>query len=290
MQELSSRFKPVVMIASIATPGDDEKKAAGRRVPTTLGSGRVWKKGKTGNDEGDDDLDMTATAVDEEAAPPAKGEWVKGVGALGARDEEREKGKKGDKGKGKNGKGVKDLTMTMMEEHIQEMQKTITAMKKEMEGLMAENKILKEQHTRKFEQDKEDKGTSGRGDQGGRWWEGGRKDDDPWKGWYGGDKDRKGDDAWVEDDGKEDNRLGRDVKDERGTRVDDRGTRMWWEGGNYDRRNEMVARGFIRNTYWKEIKEKVEDVMGESGIAYNRVRVIGEKSSFAIIKFDQYES
>ena len=61
-------------------------------------------------------------------------------------------------------------------------------------------------------------------------------------------------------------------------------------GGNLDRRNEMIARGFDRNTYWKEIKEKVEEVIEVSGITYDRVKVIGEKASFAIINFDHYES
>ena len=53
---------------------------------------------------------------------------------------------------------------------------------------------------------------------------------------------------------------------------------------------KWLQRGFGLNTYWKEIKEKVEEVMGESGISYNRVRVLGEKSSFAIITFDKYEN
>ena len=52
----------------------------------------------------------------------------------------------------------------------------------------------------------------------------------------------------------------------------------------------MISRGFDRNTYWKEIKWNVEEVMEVSGITYNRVKVIGEKASFVIIKFDQYES
>ena len=70
----------------------------------------------------------------------------------------------------------------------------------------------------------------------------------------------------------------------------DRVSRVWWGDGNHDRRNEMIARGFDRNTYWKEIKGKVEEVLDVSGIRYNKVKVIGEKASFAIIKFDQYES
>jgi hypothetical protein len=58
----------------------------------------------------------------------------------------------------------------------------------------------------------------------------------------------------------------------------------------YDRQNEMIARGFNRNTYWKDIKARVEEVLGISSITYERVKVIGEKASFAIIKFDKYET
>ena len=183
----------------------------------------------------------------------------------------------------------KDLTLALMEEQIQELQQTNKAMQKELEGLKAENKRLNEQHKYKVDQDKEDKGTLGRGDKDGRWGEGEWRPDDPWKGWNGGNKERKGDDARGNDDGKGDNKYGRDVKDERGTRV-------WWGGSTdrrydwwNDRRNEMVMRGFRRNMYWKEIKSKGEDVMKESGITYRRVKVIGEKSSFAIIQFYEYD-
>ena len=69
---------------------------------------------------------------------------------------------------------------------------------------------------------------------------------------------------------------------------DERATRVWW-GGNKDRRNEMVTRGFKRNTHWKEIKTKVEGIMGVSGVTYGGVKVIGQMSSFAIIRFDKYE-
>ena len=50
----------------------------------------------------------------------------------------------------------------------------------------------------------------------------------------------------------------------------------------------MVARGFRWNTNWKEIKGRVEEVMEESGVAYGRVQVIGQRASFAFIRFDDY--
>jgi hypothetical protein len=52
----------------------------------------------------------------------------------------------------------------------------------------------------------------------------------------------------------------------------------------------MVASGFERNTYWKEIKAKVEDVMGRSRVTYGGVKVIGQMASFAIIRFDTPEN
>ena len=52
----------------------------------------------------------------------------------------------------------------------------------------------------------------------------------------------------------------------------------------------MVARGFKRNTYWKEIKSKVEGVMGKSKVTNGGVKVIGQMASFAIIRFDEYEN
>ena len=111
----------------------------------------------------------------------------------------------------------------------------------------------------------------GRRDKGG-WKQGEERVDDDWE----------KDDVWTEDEGKWEQKLGRDGRD-------DRGARVWW-GGGYDRRNEMIARGFYRNTYWKEIKEKVEEVMGVSTIIYKKVKVIGERTSFAIIQFDSYEN
>ena len=51
----------------------------------------------------------------------------------------------------------------------------------------------------------------------------------------------------------------------------------------------MVTRGFKRNTHWKEIKAKVEGIMGGSRVTYGGVKVIGQMASFAIIRFDEYE-
>ena len=70
---------------------------------------------------------------------------------------------------------------------------------------------------------------------------------------------------------------------------DDGGHQAQGESRRTDRRNEMVARGFARNTKWKSIKAAVEKVMNKTGVAYSRVQVIGEMNSFAFIKFDAYE-
>ena len=173
------------------------------------------------------------------------------------------------------------MTTALMEEHIQEMQRTITAMKQQIEELKAENKSLKEQQTYNHVHNKDDVGTLGRSDQG-KWREGGQRYVDPWAGWKGRDNAWKSDDEWVDDDGKWKNKVEREVNDERATRV-------WW-GGRIDRRNEMVARGFKRNTYWKEIKSKVEGVLGESKVTNGGVKVIGQMASFAIIRFEEYEN
>ena len=277
------------MLASIATPGDDEKKAAGRRVPTTPGSGRVWKKGKTGNDEGDGDLDMTALAGDgDPATGVGKGKENEGP-IKGGKDGTKggDKGGMGLKGGGTKGGGGRDLTAAMMEEQVtvmmgrmRQMQEEISMMKKAMEDVRIENEQLKNQLKQRIQNNK-DKEVGGGGDQ-----VGGRVLEDAWKDW----KEGKGkDQATTEDHHWDDGNIKWEQK-AGGDWRDDWWTRTWRVGGNYDRQNEMVARGFDRNTYWKEIKEKVEEVMGKSGITYNRVRVIGEKSSFAIIRFDQYEN
>ena len=92
----------------------------------------------------------------------------------------------------------------------------------------------------------------------------------------------KEDNKWINDDGKWNQKLGSDGKG-------DRATRDGW-GERSDRRNEMVARGFKRNTYWKEIKSKVEEVMEVSRVPNKGVKVIGQMASFAIIRFDTYEN
>ena len=61
------------------------------------------------------------------------------------------------------------------------------------------------------------------------------------------------------------------------------------EGRRDDRPNEMVARGFGRNTHWKKIKEKVVEVMGESRVTHGRVQIIGQMASFAIIESEEFE-
>ena len=48
--------------------------------------------------------------------------------------------------------------------------------------------------------------------------------------------------------------------------------------------------GFKRNTYWKEIKSKVEEMMGESRVTNGGVKVIGQIASFVIVRFDPYEN
>ena len=161
------------------------------------------------------------------------------------------------------------------------MQKIIAALKQETDGLRTENGTLKGHHTHNPVQDKEDKGTWGRADQG-RWRAVGWADVDPWKDWIGRNKTWKGDDEWVNDEGKLEQKIERDVKDERTTRV-------WW-GGCIDRRNETVAMRFKRNTHWKNIKSKVEEVMGKSRVTNGGVNVIGQMASFAIIRFDAYEN
>jgi hypothetical protein len=112
--------------------------------------------------------------------------------------------------------------------------------------------------------------------------EDGRWDDDPWKHWNGRDEMTTEDNKWINDDEKWNQKCERDVKDERTTRV-------WW-GGHIDRRNEMVARGLKRNTHWKEIKSKVEEVMGKLRVTNGGVKVIGQMASFAIIRLDAYEN
>ena len=187
------------MVEALSSPVPGSAKSrSGRRGQ---GSGRVWR-----SPGGEDETMITAM----------------GLGGGG-----------GGKGGGGEGGGRTDLTMVLMEEQIQEMQRTITAMKQQIDGLKAENKSLKEQQTHNPAYDKDDKGAWGQ-DQG-KWRAGGRGDVDPWKDWNGRDKAWRGDEEMVNDEGKWKQTVERDVKDERTTRG--------WVGGRIDRRNEMVAMG-----------------------------------------------
>ena len=61
-------------------------------------------------------------------------------------------------------------------------------------------------------------------------------------------------------------------------------------GRNNDRRNEMVTQGFRRNTFWKNIKSKMEEIIGTSRVTSGGVNVIGQMACSAIIRFDTYEN
>jgi hypothetical protein len=183
---------------------------------------------------------------------------------------------------GGDGGGRRNLEPTIMQEHVKEMEVKIRIMQQEIDNLKKENMELKNQNNN---ENKEQRGGGNKGKWGeGRWWA-----NDPWKKWNGRDATTEADDTWGNDDGKGGQngegwryQLERDEKDEWETRV--------WRGGRIDRRNEMVARGFKRNTYWKEIKSKVEEVMGKSRVTNGGVKVIGQMASFAIIRFDSYEN
>ena len=188
---------------------------------------------------------------------------------------------------GGDGGGRRDLTATVLEEQIKEMMTKMKLMQTEIDNLTKENMQLKNKKDEVLKksslqhQKQDNKATWGGVDRG-MWMEDGRWDDDPWKHWKGRDEMTTEDNKWINDDEKWNQKCEGDVKDERTTRV-------WW-GGRIDRRNEMVARGFKRNTHWKEIKSKVEEVMGKSGVTNGGVKVIGQMASFAIIRFDAYEN
>ena len=69
-----------------------------------------------------------------------------------------------------------------------------------------------------------------------------------------------------------------------GEKEADMGREALLDGRRNDRRNEMVARGFARNTKWKNIKATVEEVMNKSGVVYDRVQVIGGMNQFACVR------
>jgi hypothetical protein len=230
----------------------EQKRAAGFSTPS---SGRKWgpKASKTDGYEYED-----AAGVEDLAMSAALGRDGDGGG---------------------DGGGRHDLTIKLMEEELKMMKEKMNDMKKANDDLKAENDALKKSIPQQQNQDNKEKHGGGEDS----WWKkGGRWDDDPWKDWKGRDDTmNKGNDC-VNDDGKWDQKFERVGKD-------DWGARVWW-GGRIDRRNEMVARGFKRNTYWKEINSKVEEVMGKSRVTNGGVKVIGQMASFAIIRFDEYES
>ena len=100
------------------------------------------------------------------------------------------------------------------------------------------------------------------------------------KNWNGRDATTEADDTWGNGDGKGGQQFEWDGDGDR--------ARVWWGGGN-DRHNDMVARGSNRNTFWKNIKTKVEETMRMSTVTYQGVKVIGQMASFAIIRFDTHE-
>ena len=147
------------------------------------------------------------------------------------------------------------------------MQAKMKRMQDEIDILKKENMRLKMQSNKETQEEWGKDGWKERG-----WWE-----VDPWRNWKGKDDATKRNDEWVDEDGTREQKVEGDGKGDGGTRV--------WCGGRSNRRNEMVARCFERNTYWKEIKTKVEDVTGRSGVTYGEVKVIGQMASFAIIPF-----
>ena len=52
----------------------------------------------------------------------------------------------------------------------------------------------------------------------------------------------------------------------------------------------MIVRGFERNTSWKDIKGRTEEILKVSQMDYERVLVIGQRASFAIIIFQRWEA
>ena len=172
----------------------------------------------------------------------------------------------------------------MMKGLINQMQSEMDRMKGELKDLKEENKTLKDQKVSNPGKHKQDDGMGGRGNQG-KGGEEGQKDHDPWKDWKKQEEAPKVDDGWEKGGGAWKEKV------EAGTYGrEDWGKRVWRGGGGNDRSNEMVARGFKRNTYWNEIKLRVEEVMGLSRVMNNGVKVIGEMASFAIIRFDKYEN
>ena len=92
-----------------------------------------------------------------------------------------------------DGGGRRDLTIKLMEERMQEMKKTITAMMKEIKDLKTENDTLKNNES----QNKDS------------WREEGRWENDPWKNWKGREETTKdGNTNWGSDDGRWEQKVG----------------------------------------------------------------------------------
>ena len=165
-----------------------------------------------------------------------------------------------------------NLETKMLEAQVESLMTKIKAMEQQMEQLRGDNDKLKQRINEK-ESSKYQKGWEGHGG-----WEGQET-------WGGSEKE------WDNDDYKGDNQKGKQWerdgwKDgwsmERRTY---RGEWGWTTERLNDRRDEMVLKGFPRNTHWKEIKAKGEALMNESGVEYKFVRVIGAMSSFCIVVF-----
>ena len=151
-------------------------------------------------------------------------------------------GRGGGGGGGGYGSGRSDLTMTMMDAHCKRCNP---------KSRLCKSKWLKTE----VKQFKDDKAREGKMEHGGGWRKGlgGRADDngkDEWRG-RGGWKDWRENDEWKWVNGG----------------WGDKGNREWSEGRRNDRRNEMVARTFGINIYWKTIKGMIEgDGKGGGGL------------------------
>ena len=175
--------------------------------------------------------------------------------------EQRQGGGGGDGAGARSGNdGSHNYKIQMLEEQMSQMETSVKHMKGMMQQMKEEIEELKKDKNNKVEENQQ---------------EGQPKD---WKAWGGEWKEQN---AWNED------RAGGHQFGMSGW--DNQGHRVWGEDRRIDRKNEMVARGFERNTKWTIIKDAVEKVMNKSGVTFHRVQVIGQKNSFAFIKFETYE-
>jgi hypothetical protein len=124
------------------------------------------------------------------------------------------------------------------------MQVKLKRMQDKIDFLEKKNMRLKEQNNNGNQtltesnpqhQNRESKETRDDWDQG-KWGKGGWWVDDPGKDWKAEDVTTYGGDERVNDNGKWGQKFRKDE-------TVDGGTRLWW-GGRFDRRNEMVIKGF----------------------------------------------